>query len=158
MGPVKTWKDGGVNCGGIVAGFMGEIGRTLGSGELLIRAALRGDIGPAATADASKPQGVIANAMGFVPDVAISQAIENHRAAKAHVDAMTGKEPSFNEACKVERMALNAVRAAHVSNLTEAATRAVYLEKYWRAVGDGEAENAWPYLSPAVSALAPFLP
>jgi hypothetical protein len=162
-GPEKRWKDGGVACGGIVVGFMGEIGRALGTGVLLVRAIAVGAMRATASDKNASTRGcVIADAQGFAPDVALAQAIAHHRAAQARVNALSGhgEEGAFQEACKIERMALNAVRAAQVNDLEEAATRAVYLEKYWRALGngDGEAENAWPYLSPAVTALSRFLP
>ena len=121
-------------------------------------------------AEPSKWEGFISDATFFAPNVPLAQAIEHHRAAHEKMTALANampldkedpaKQAEFDTANDADRMALHAVQHAYVANLTEAAKRAVYLEAYWRDYGDGdgEAEAAWPFLSPAIAELARFIP
>ena len=62
-------------------------------------------------------------------------------------------EEPFDRLCAIERNALSALVHATPRNLKEAAARLIYLEKYWRTVGDGDGELAWPMLSMCIQSL-----
>jgi|ERR1035437_1726733 hypothetical protein len=74
--------------------------------------------------------------------------------SKMHDGRLTRKdEEPFDKLCAIERNALSALVHATPRNLKEAAARLIYLEKYWRTVGDGDGELAWPMLSMCIQSL-----
>ena len=62
-------------------------------------------------------------------------------------------EAHFSMLCKIEHNALLAVAYSTPRNLNEAIERLVYLENYYRTLGQNEGENAWPVISMCIQSL-----
>ena len=79
---------------------------------------------------------------------------ERKNLSKMHDGRLTRKgEELFDRLCDIERNALSALVRATPRNLKEATALLIYLEKYYRTVGEGDGELAWPTLSMCIQSL-----
>ena len=79
---------------------------------------------------------------------------ERKNQSKLRKGRLTRKdEEPFDRLCAIERNALSALVRATPRNLKEATALLIYLEKYYRTVGEGDGELAWPTLSMCIQSL-----
>lgn len=101
---------------------------------------------------------VLATETGFALSAPLQTAIRFHRKTYAAAQAATD-EIEMGRLLKIERNALDAVLAARVRGLRQAADRALYLADFWWEYGEGgnEGENAYRYLHSAITSMRHYV-